>query len=84
MDDYFFDSSAIVKRYISETGTVWVENITNLKTGNNIYLARITCVETVSAIVRRARGGSITPTDAKKAISLFQHDFTNNYYNPSC
>ena len=80
MDDCFFDSSAIVKRYIAETGTIWVENITNLKTGNNIYLARITCVETVSAIVRRARGGSITQSDAQKALALFRHDFANNYY----
>ena len=39
MKDYFFDSSAIVKRYNSEAGTVWVENITNLRTGHNIYVA---------------------------------------------
>ncbi len=80
MDDYFFDSSAIVKRYLSETGTAWVEGITNLKTGNNTFLARITCVETVSAVARRARGGSITQADAQKALSLFRHDFSNNYY----
>lgn len=42
---YFFDSSAIVKRYLIETGTVWVNGITDLAAGNKIFLARITLVE---------------------------------------
>jgi uncharacterized protein len=53
---YFFDSSAIVKRYLNETGTSWVSSITDLATGNHIYMVSITLVEVISAITRKARG----------------------------
>jgi uncharacterized protein len=51
---YFFDSSAIVKRYLIETGTAWVGSITDLAAGNKVYLARVTLVEVISAIALRA------------------------------
>ncbi len=38
---YFFDSSAIVKRYVSETGTAWVSGIIVPAAGNRIYVAAI-------------------------------------------
>ena len=51
---YFFDSSAIVKRYLIETGTAWVGSITDLATGNKVYLAQVTLVEVISAITPMA------------------------------
>ena len=60
MAAYFFDSSAIVKRYISETGSGWVTSMSDISTNNRIYIARITAVEVVSAITRRKRGGSLS------------------------
>jgi hypothetical protein len=50
---YFFDSSAIFKRYITESGTGWVSGITDPASGHSIYLAAITGVEVVSAFVRQ-------------------------------
>ncbi|HST19986.1 MAG TPA: type II toxin-antitoxin system VapC family toxin [Blastocatellia bacterium] len=79
MSVYFFDSSALVKRYVSEVGTVWVANITDIATGNRIHIVRITGVEVISAITRRARGKSISIASAAAAIALFQHDFFSNY-----
>jgi uncharacterized protein len=38
---YFLDSSAVMKRYVQETGTVWVRALTASGTGNFFYLARI-------------------------------------------
>lgn len=76
---YFFDSSALVKRYVNETGTAWAVKVTDSVTGNLIHVARITGVEVVSAITRRARSGSITLTDAARAIASFRHDFLNNF-----
>ncbi len=49
MAAYFFDSSAIVKRYVRETGTAWVRRMTRHGRPDRIYLARITAVETASA-----------------------------------
>ena len=42
---FFCDSSAIVKRYVNETGSNFVDSLADLKRGNVILLARITRVE---------------------------------------
>lgn len=55
---YFFDSSALVKRYVQETGSAWVMATTAPQAGHALYIARITAVEVVSALTRRHRDGS--------------------------
>jgi predicted nucleic acid-binding protein len=77
---FFCDSSAIVKRYVSETGSNYVDNLADSKSGNIILLARITRVEVAAAIARRLKGGSISAAGAQNALAAFQHDLTNNYY----
>ena len=76
---YFFDSSAIVKRYLIETGTAWVGSVTDLATGNKVYLARVTLVEAISAITRKTHGSGLSATGASKAIADFRADFVNEY-----
>lgn len=76
---YFFDSSGVVKRYVSETGTAWVINLVDPTTDNRIYVSRITGVEVVSAITRQGRSGSFPATDAANAIAQFRADFINEY-----
>jgi len=76
---YFFDSSALVKRYVTETGTAWVISVLDPGAANAIYLARIAGVEVVSAIARRARGGDITLSDGAAAIGQFRHEFATTY-----
>jgi uncharacterized protein len=56
MAAYFFDSSALVKRHVSELGSAWVRSLTRLNAKHTIYIARITAVEITSAITRRQRG----------------------------
>ena len=80
MAGFFCDSSAIVKRYVNETGSNFVDNLADLKSGNVVLPARITRVEVVSAIARRLKNGSITTADAQNAVAAFQHDLTNNYF----
>ena len=57
MATFFCDSSAIVKRYVNETGSNFVEDLADVKNGNVILLARITQVEVAAAIARRLKGG---------------------------
>lgn len=76
---YFFDSSAVVKRYVSETGTAWVLGIVDPAANNHIHLARITGAEVVSAVTRRTRGGSLTPSDGATAIADFRYDLVTAY-----
>jgi uncharacterized protein len=75
MSIYFLDSSAIVKRYVSETGTGWILNLHKPSAQNVIYVAQIAGVEVVSAISRRLRGNKLTQKSADKAIVRFKRDF---------
>jgi uncharacterized protein len=79
MPVFFVDSSGVVKRYASETGSAWVTAVTNTKVGNEVFVARITAVEVVSALARRIRGGSITPVDGAAAVTQFKNDLKNEY-----
>lgn len=76
---YFLDSSALVKRYVTETGTHWIKSIVNPLSGNHIHIARITGVEVVSALSRRMRGGSITEVAGSAAIAEFRNHFASEY-----
>ena len=79
MAGYFTDSSAVVKRYVQEIGSAWVENLFSAMPGNEIAIVEITCVEVVSAITRRSRGGTITITDANVSCNLFLADLNTDY-----
>jgi predicted nucleic acid-binding protein len=76
---YFLDSSALVKRYVQETGTAWVVAITDPRAGHPIYLARLTAVEVVAAMARRKRDGSLPKVDAVAVASDFRYDLRNQY-----
>lgn len=80
MATFFCDSSAIVKRYVAETGSTYIDGLIDLKSGNIVLLARITRVEVAAAFARRLKGASISTADAQNAMALFQHDLTNNYF----
>jgi predicted nucleic acid-binding protein len=76
---FFFDSSGIVKRYVTEIGTPWVSSLVAPAGANRIYVARITGVEVVSAVTRRQRSGSLTPSEAALVLDRFRHDFAAEY-----
>lgn len=63
MPGYFFDSSALVKRYHIEFGTPAVQQIVNL-TGNAIRISRLTVAELISAFAIEVRTQAITRNDA--------------------
>lgn len=76
---YYLDSSSVVKRYILERGTRWIRLITEPASGHTLRTVRLTGVEVLSALVRRARGGSITRAQAGLVIALFRADFQAAY-----
>jgi predicted nucleic acid-binding protein len=79
MGVFFFDSSAIVKRYVSEPGSPRVVSLTDPGCGNRVYLARISSVEVLAAIARQARAGNIDMSDVADASRLFRHDLLHEY-----
>jgi predicted nucleic acid-binding protein len=76
---FFLDSSALVKRYLSETGSAWVESLFDVAAGHTIFIAAVTGVEIVAAITRRARGGTIPPPDAASACVQLRADLSVEY-----
>ena len=79
MATFFCDSSAIVKRYIAETGSAWLAASTNPAGGNYVYVARITFVEVISAVTRREKGNHISTNDADNARLTFEQDYLNEF-----
>ena len=76
----FLDSSALVKRYIAERGSAWIQSQTDPISGNHLYVARITGAEMVAAITRRLRRGETSPEDASAALAAFRADFAGGYF----
>jgi len=60
MTAYFCDSSAPIKRYISEQGSTWVEALVLPSSGNQIFIAQVTPAEIISGIARLQREGALT------------------------
>jgi predicted nucleic acid-binding protein len=64
---YQCDASAIVKRYVTEVGSGWVQALCDPAASHTIGIAEITRAEVASALQRRVREGSI-PTDVSAEL----------------
>ena len=76
---YFMDSSALIKRYVAETGTGWIQVIADPPAHNRLIIARITWVEVLSSLARRQREDSLSPEQMDRAIRSFRYDFDMQY-----
>lgn len=74
---YFLDSSALVKRYVSEIGSSWVRALTDPASGHYCWIAEITPVEVVSALYRRTRSKTLTTQQAQQFEQIFRNELTN-------
>lgn len=79
MAAYFFDASALVKRFVKETGTTWVANLLRPSRQNTIYISRITTVEVVAALTRRSGSGDLSNIRANMAIRRFERGIFGRY-----
>jgi len=75
----FFDSSGLLKRYVAEKGTNWVISQLRPSAQNDVFVASMTGIEIVSAIMRRVKGKSINQSTANKACRRFKNDFDNRF-----
>jgi len=76
---YFLDSSALVKRYVTEDGSDWIRELSAPSAHNPIIIARIAWIEVLSALARRQREGNLAQEDCGKAIQAFRHDVHTQY-----
>jgi predicted nucleic acid-binding protein len=69
---YFLDTSALVKRYITEPGSDQVRRLLRRKV--DVVLARITEAEAYAAIARAARTNVLTDDDRDRAFNQIAED----------
>jgi len=79
MADYFFDTSALVKRHVDETGSKWVRSLIRAKATYRIYIARITAVEVFAAITRRQHSGDLSAAQAGAILGHFRRHLAQRY-----
>ena len=79
MADYFFDTSALVKRHVIESGSGWTRSLVRAKAAHSLYIARITAVEVTSAITRRQHGGHLSPAQAGAMLGHFRRHLAQRY-----
>lgn len=71
MASYYFDSSAIVKRYYHEPGSQWVRSICDPRTRPQLYLAQLAQVEVVAALRRTGRRNGLYRSFVDSMVNLF-------------
>jgi predicted nucleic acid-binding protein len=79
MAAYFCDASGIVKRYLPEVVTAWVQALADPAAAHEFFLARISRVEVTAAITRRSRGGMLAGVSAPAILAQFRHDAAHQY-----
>lgn len=80
MSHFYLDTSAVVKRYLVETGTAWVMALAAPAGGHTIIVGEITRVEAAAAIAARHRApGGITRRERDGAVNLLLHHCDTDY-----
>ena len=79
MTAFYLDTSSVVKRFVSETGSAWTINLFKPASGNRLYISRLTLVEVAAAVTRRKNENSLTVAQADKAIKRFERGLSGRY-----
>lgn len=79
MSSYFLDSSAVVKRYVSEIGHSWITNLCDPGQNHDLFIAQVTLVEVVATLCRKAREMAISANERDRLIDTFRQDSRNSY-----
>jgi predicted nucleic acid-binding protein len=81
--NYYVDTSALIKRYLVETGSTWVRSFTDSTAGNVIVVCDLTAVEVFSTLARRQREATIAAADIQTLQTRFLADFGREYLSVS-
>ena len=79
MSDYYLDTSALVKRYIDETGSVWLRALVDPALYPVLVVSQLLIVEMTSAFNRRLREGTVNRSDYARMMDAFRDDCLIEY-----
>jgi hypothetical protein len=79
MSAFYCDTSALVKRYLSEAGSAWIAALADPNSNNSITVATITRVEAAAAIAARQRAGTVTQEERARLVAFLLLHFDSEY-----
>lgn len=79
MTTYYVDTSALVKRYVDETGSGWLCTVLGAQPAPSIIIVHLALVEMTSALMRRLREGALTPAEVAQLQNAFRSDCLDEY-----
>ncbi|MCB0172107.1 MAG: type II toxin-antitoxin system VapC family toxin [Anaerolineae bacterium] len=80
MSSFFLDTSALVKRYKSEVGTAWLQNLIDPSIGHQIILSEISLAKVAAALAAAHRApNGISEDQRDRALDLFLRHCLEEY-----
>jgi uncharacterized protein len=79
MSAYYLDTSALVKRYARETGTIWISALADPTRGHSLFTVRLSGPEMIAALFRKVRVGELPQSVAVHLAQDFRRDWTQQY-----
>jgi uncharacterized protein len=79
MPALYVDTSALVKRYVGEVGTLWVRRALARPVRQPIYTSLLAHTEVLSALQRKVRDGALAAVDAQRLARRVQRHCARRY-----
>lgn len=80
MTVFYADSSALVKRYITETGSNWLQTLVEPSAGHTFVLANIGLVEIAAALAAKQRHGVLEAPVLERLLRDLRRDARDQYW----
>ena len=80
MTAYYLDTSALIKHYVEEAGSAWLEAAAFAADDVLILTSRVTIIEIQSALARRRREASLSPDLHEELLDSFREDCLTRYH----
>lgn len=71
MTTFYADTSALIKRYITEDGSEWMRKQVRISSGNVVIICDVTPVEIFSVLARLNREGRLSSTRLGRFQNIF-------------
>lgn len=80
MSHYYIDTSALLKRYLIETGSSWVRSITDIESSHVILISELTMAEAAAGIAAKSRmPGGISNNRRIRILGQFLRECDERY-----
>lgn len=79
MTSAYFDTSALLKQYVTEIGSSWVRAYLAAVPAPAVFVSSLTLVEATCAFARRLRDRSLTPVSHSTLVSAFEYDIASKF-----